>query len=175
MPGSSPPLSRHPAPARRVLPTATQAPPACNSIGWGLLEGGLGSFHSADICCLPASPSQSSCSGESSWSRSMLEELPRCRRRASPQGVHRARWVGPARIWGLASKMEEISRRPCLLKDRTTSRLHHCEFCLQRKSHTVWRSSQEGGLEEAARGAGRDAVTFGELCPLGCRADTQNA
>lgn len=84
--------SRHPALACRVLPTATQAPPACNSVGWGLLEGGLGSFHSADICVCLHPPATHLALG------SMLEELPRCSRRAAPKGVHRARWVGPARM-----------------------------------------------------------------------------
>lgn len=29
---------------------------------------------------------------------------------------HGARWVDPAGMWGLASKMEEISRKPAYLK-----------------------------------------------------------
>lgn len=115
-PGLQPTSSLTPSPACRVLPTATQSPPACNSVGGRLLEGGLGSSHSADICVCLHPPATHLALGKAHGQRSMLEELPRCSRRAASKEVHRARRVGSARIWGLASKMEEISRRPVYLK-----------------------------------------------------------
>lgn len=65
-------------------------------------------------------------------------------------------------------------QKACLLKDRMSSRLHSCECYLRRESHTVWRSSQEGGIEGPSRGGGGVVVTFWGSPPSGCRANTQN-